>query len=344
MSTAVSALTADHRAEWDEFVHSHPHASPFHLTAWRDTVEDIFGLTPLYHLAREGSRLTGVLPLFFIKNPVMGKALISTPFAVYGGILASSPEAAAALRERAAEIGREMGVQHVELRNSVPEQCAGFSPLKRYVTFTKPLSPVSGEELVQSLEKKTRNLVRKALKNNYSSRITRDVTAFEQLYSTNLRRLGTPSFSPRLFPTILKNFGPLVDVREILLDGNIVAASMNFLFRGEMHTYYAASDQNYLAFAPNMFLYYDHIAWAGQNGFYTFDFGRSKLGTGTFDFKKQWGTTMRELPYEVLLVKRKELPNFSPVNPKFDLAIKVWQKLPLPVTRALGPHLVKLFP
>ena len=344
MAVTVDFLTSDGTSAWDQFVEVHPHGKPFHLLAWRDTIESIFHFTPQYLCARSDGVLAGILPLFLVRNPLSGKALISSPFAVYGGILATSPEAHEALRDRVRELGEELEVQYVDLRNSATEQRAGFSPVDRYVTFTRPVSPLSGEDLIQSLPKKTRNLVRKALKNAYSSRRTSDTTAFERLYSTNLRRLGTPSFPPRLFPALVHNFGPRVDVREILLDGKVVAASMNFLFRGEMHTYYAASDQNYLQFAPNMFLYYDHLLWAGQNGYHTFDFGRSKLNTGTCDFKRQWETVMRELPYEILLVKRKELPNFSPVNPKFDLAIKVWQRLPLPLTRMIGPCLVKLFP
>jgi FemAB-related protein (PEP-CTERM system-associated) len=344
MALTVDFLTPEKASAWDPFVESHPSGTPFHLLAWRDTIQSIFGFKPLYLCADIDNIPAGVLPLFLIQNPLSGKALISSPFAVYGGILASSPAAKEAMAQRVRSLGEELRVQYVELRNSAPEQCAGFSPVARYATFTRPVTPLTGEELVQSLPKKTRNLVRKALKNAYSSRLATDCKTFERLYSTNLRRLGTPSFPPGLFPALLRNFGPRVDVREILLDGKVVAASMNFLFKGEMHTYYAASDQNYLQYAPNMFLYYNHLLWAGRNGFHTFDFGRSKLNTGTFDFKRQWETTMRELPYEVLLVRRKELPNFSPVNPKFDLAIKVWQRLPLPLTRMIGPSLVKLFP
>jgi lipid II:glycine glycyltransferase (peptidoglycan interpeptide bridge formation enzyme) len=136
----------------------------------------------------------------------------------------------------------------------------------------------------------------------------------------------------------------MIDIREVVLEGKVVAASMNFFFRDQMHAYYAASDPHYLSLAPNDFMYFDHLRWAGMNSYRTFDFGRSKLGSGTIEYKRYWGTTMRELPYEVLLVNRKEMPNYSPQNPKFQSAIKIWQKLPLPVTRLLGPQIVRLFP
>ena len=133
-------------------------------------------------------------------------------------------------------------------------------------------------------------------------------------------------------------------MREVWLEGKAVAASVNFLYGGEMHTYYAASDQKHLQAAPNNYMYFEYLLWAAQNGFRRFDFGRSKYNTGTFDFKRHWVTEMRELPYEILLVNRKELPDIGPANPKFDLALQVWRRVPLGLTRVVGPALVRLFP
>jgi CelD/BcsL family acetyltransferase involved in cellulose biosynthesis len=187
-------------------------------------------------------------------------------------------------------------------------------------------------------------MIRKSLKTPFEIRRVRDWRRFERLHSMTLRRLGTPSFPPQLFATLLHEFGDMIDVCEVWHQNEVVGASMCFLFREQMHIYYAATDSRYNALAPNYRMYFDHLQWAGALGFQIFDFGRSKLNTGTFDFKRHWKTEMRELPYEVLLVRRKDLPNFSPVNPKFDLAIRIWRKLPLPLTRLLGPRLVRLFP
>ncbi len=343
MSLTVSPFRPQDRQEWDDFVLRHPHGSPFHLLAWKQSIEQTFGFRPMYLVARN-EVVQGVLPLFLVENFLVGKALISSPFAVYGGILAETAEAQAALRDQVRRLGESLAVDYVELRNAHAEQCVGFAGVSRYVTFTQPVGP--GEEsLLEALPKKTRNMVRKALKNPFVTRRGPDsFQAFESLYARNLRRLGTPSFPRRHFAALLENFGERIDIREVLLDGQVVAASMNFFFRDQMHTYYAASDSRYNAQAPNTYMYFDHLRWAGQSGYRTFDFGRCKRGTGTFEFKRHWGGEMRELPYEVLLVKRKDLPNFSPLNPRFQTAIKVWQNLPLPLTRLLGPRLIRLFP
>jgi FemAB-related protein (PEP-CTERM system-associated) len=343
-SIAVSRLTAAAEQEWDNFVLQHPHASPFHLSAWKRTIEESFKYQPMYLRAQDESGVCGVLPLFFVKNPIIGRALLSTPFAVYGGILARSEEAKRALYEHANELAAELGCGYVEYRNRYPEQCGGTTNVSRYVAFSQVLTP-DETVLLESLPKKTRNIVRKVLKTPFEVRSgIRNPHLFDQLHSRNMRRLGTPNFPRKYFERLIANFGPMADIREVWLDGAVMAVSLNIYFRNDMHTYHAASDTRHKTLGANTFMYYDHLRWAGQNGFSTFDFGRCKRNTGVFEFKKHWDTTMQELPYEIVLVKRKELPNFSPANPKFDLPIRIWRNLPLPVTRAVSKVVFPLFP
>ena len=341
---SVRRLPETDYKKWDEFVTGHPAGSPFHLTAWKKTIEDSFGYRAHYLAAYDGVRIRGVLPIFEVENRVIGHALISTPFAVYGGVLADNTEAGQCLYDQAKSLANELGVDYVEFRNAFPEQCGGEPNVDRYVSFSQSLLP-NADATLQALPKKTRNLVRKALRQPFRMRYrVRDLCTFEDLYARNMRRLGTPCFPHRYFDHLVRNFGDMADVREVWLDDRPMAASLNFLFRKNMHIYYAAADTRFNELGPNTYMYFDHLCWAGANGYETFDFGRCKRGTGVFEFKRHWNTVMRKLPYEVVLVKRKELPNFSPANPRFRLAIKVWQRVPLAVTRVVGPQLIRLFP
>lgn len=344
MAISIGRLEETQEPAWDDYVRNHPRGTPFHLTAWKHVIAETFGYQPRYLCARENGKLRGVLPLFLVDTFLTGKVLISSPFAVYGGVLADFEAARDAIGAELRRLAETEGVQYAELRNSWPEQCFGYAPIDRYVTFTQAVAPVSDDELLASVSKKTRNMVRKSLKSPFSTRNTASLDHFYRLLANNYRRLGTPVFPRQFFERMCRYFGPVVDLREILLDGQVAAAALNFHFNGAMHTYYAASDPAFLAQAPNNYMYFDFLRWAGQQGYAEFDFGRSKKETGTFEFKRHWGTVMRELPYEVLLVRRKDPPNFSPKNPKFDLAIKAWQRLPLGVTRLLGPRLIRLFP
>jgi FemAB-related protein (PEP-CTERM system-associated) len=344
MNIEIRPFDHEFSDEWDVFVRNHRYGSPFHLTAWKKCIERTFRYRPFHAAAFESGRICGVVPLFLVEGFMTGKALISSPFAVYGGVLATTAEALAALRGHVAALALELAVEYVEMRNAYPDQRLGWAPVERYVTFTRPLSTADPEQVLMEIPKKTRNMIRKALKTSFEVRRVRDWRRFERLHSATLRRLGTPSFPPRHFAEIVEQFGDVVDIREVWLDQKVVGASMSFLFRNEAHIYYAATDTAYNHLAPNYRMYFDLMLWASAAGYGAFDFGRSKLNTGTFEFKRHWGAEMRPLPYEILLVKGKELPNLSPVNPKFDMAIRVWRKLPLAVTRVLGPRLIRLFP
>ena len=136
----------------------------------------------------------------------------------------------------------------------------------------------------------------------------------------------------------------MADICEVTKDGQLAAAVLTFYFRDQILPYYGASDPQFNALAPNNFMYYDLMRWGGGNGFRTFDFGRSKRVKGSYDFKSHWGMLERELPYEVHLVRSRTLPNYSPGNPVFRLPIECWKRLPLWLTRALGPRLIRYVP
>jgi len=337
-------MTPADEPAWDRFVLAHPHGSPFHLNAWRASIARTFGYRPTYLLAEENNTIRGVLPLFLVSNPLQGKVLLSTPFAVYGGVLADDDAARLALRDAVAALGVRERVQHVELRNAWPEQCVGFERIQRYVTFTQELTGTE-ESLLEGIPRKTRAAVRKSLKSNFSSRATREPARFTDLYLTNLRRLGTPAFPSSHFRNLLDAFGPAADIREMLLDGQVAAAVLTFYFRDQILPYYGASDPAFNPHQPNNFMYWELMRQGLASGSKLFDFGRSKIHeSGSFDFKSHWGMAVRELPYEILLVRRKALPNYSPNNPKFQAFIRLWQNLPLSLTRLLGPYLIRLVP
>ncbi len=344
MPVEIRVFAAQEGEAWDEYVRAHAHGTPFHLTAWKNSIAQTFRYRPYYFGAWNGAELCGVLPLFLVRNVVIGKALISSPFAVYGGILADSAEAREGLYRQAAKLGQELRVNHVEFRNGDASQCVGGSNITRYVTYTQEIG-ADDEAILEQIPRKTRYMVRKSLKHGLVSCHHREsIDVFERMYSKNLQRLGTPAFPREHFRNLLQHFGKDADLCEVSSGDRVVAAVMSFHFRGQILPYYGASDVDANELSPNNFMYYDLMCWARRQGIAKFDFGRSKKESGSNDFKSRWGMQERDLPYEMLLVNRKELPNFTPNNPMFAWPIKVWQKLPLGLTRVVGPSLVRLVP
>ena len=196
--------------------------------------------------------------------------------------------------------------------------------ITRYVTFSQE-SVQTKPAVLNGIPRKTRAAVRKSLKEGLTSRREHSLhgKTFEDLYSRNLGRLGTPCFPAKHFATLLEKFRGMADIREVSSNGTVVAAVLTFYFRDQVLPYYGASDPKFNAIAPNNFMYYDLMRWAGQNGYRIFDFGRSKKVKGSYDFKAHWGMVERELPYEIFLVKGKKLPNFAgePGFPPADLIV-----------------------
>ncbi|MCL4843731.1 MAG: FemAB family PEP-CTERM system-associated protein [Bryobacteraceae bacterium] len=330
---------------WDRFVRAHHRGSPFHLLAWQRCLQETFGYRPNYLIAERAGAWGAVLPLFECQGWFSGKAWISTPFAVYGGALSINPDATATLAADLRHRAEAAEVQFVDLRNGWEDQRLGFTPVDRYVTFIQTLQSPDQEQLLSELPKKTRNMVRKALKTPFrAKRSGRDWARFARFHGRTLHRLGTPSFPEDHFRRIVEYFGDEAELFELWLEDQLAAASLNFVYAGSAHIYYAGADPRFNALAANYAMYNDHLLNAAARGLAEFDFGRCKLGAGTFEFKKHWATQMRALPYEMLLVKRTALPDLTPKNPKFSLAIEIWRRLPLWLTRRLGPVLVKQFP
>jgi FemAB-related protein (PEP-CTERM system-associated) len=335
----------DDAAIWDEYVFRHRYGTPFHLTAWRKTIQQTFHYPSYSLIAMQDGRVAGIVPLFYVRNPLIGKALISSPFAVYGGALFDSPAVGLAFRDRLRSLANTLSVDYVELRNQYADQCLDFARIDRYVTFTRDLAP-GDDAILQGIPRKTRYIVRRSLKEGFLTRQRgHEFKEFEKLYTANLRRLGTPAFPRKHFANLLANFGKMADIREVLLGERVVAAVLTLYFRGQVFPYYGASDAAYNAQAPSTYMYFDLMRSTAGDGYTYFDFGRSKkFSGGSYDFKSHWGMEVRDLPYEMLLVGRKQLPNYTPNNPAFRAPIALWRRVPLWITRLIGPHLVRLVP
>jgi FemAB-related protein (PEP-CTERM system-associated) len=329
---------------WDRFVLEHSGASFFHLTGWKRVVERTFGHTARYFYSERGGKITGIAPLFDFSNWLVGRCLVSLPLAAYGGIVAKDSEAEQALLDQAKRIARSDSVDYLELRQRDGGLISGFHANQLYVTFNTPLFPDPQANL-KRLPKDTRYMIRKAAKGGLRvERGTGQMEVFYDLFAQSMQRLGTPVFPRALFRNIVQEFPNHTQLMLVYNGSKAVAGVLSFFFRDTILPYYAGATDEATRLAANNFMYWELIKWAGEQGFRTFDFGRTKKGTGAFAFKSQWNMNIEPLDYQVFLVKRETVPNFSPVNPKFEIAIRIWQKLPLSVAKFLGPSLVRLFP
>ena len=341
----VRALAPGEESRWDAFVARHPAATVYHRAAWAGLVRDLFG-HETYHLYAEDSagEVRGVLPLVRLRSRLFGDYLVSVPYVNYGGVVADTPVIAAELLDEACRIADLLGVSHLELRHTAPLE--GDWPVRTdKVTMLRAL-PGSAEELWKALGGKLRAQVKRPQREGAT--VERGgaglLPDFYRVFAENMRDLGTPVYPIEFFQAIARTFADTVEVVVVRVKGEPAAAGFLLANGNTLEIPWASSLRRHNPIGVNMLLYWSALEGAVEKGFAAFDFGRSTREGGTYRFKRQWGAEERPLYWHYWLRPGVPLPQLNPHNPKYALAIKVWQRLPLAVANTLGPHLVKNLP
>jgi FemAB-related protein (PEP-CTERM system-associated) len=344
LPVTIMVARDNQESEWDNYVNQHPEATIDHLWRWRTVFRDVFGHDCAYLVARRGTAIVGVLPLVCFRSRLFGRSLVSVPFLNYGGVVSSDSDAAVALVERAGEVAREFGASHVELRHR-NRQMQTLTYRQHKVGLTRVL-PASAEELWTAIDRKVRNQVRKAQKDGLTSEVGGSalIDDFYEVFTRNMRDLGTPVYPKRLFAETMRLFPGDAHVYVVRSAGRAVAAAIALRHRDTVIVPWASSLREYRQQCPNMLLYWAMLEHAIACGARVFDFGRSSRDAGTHHFKVQWGAQEASLHWEYILLTRTAAPDHGPQNPKYAAAIAAWQRLPLWLTRAVGPAIVRNIP
>jgi FemAB-related protein (PEP-CTERM system-associated) len=340
-SVRVSVAGRGDSGAWESYVDARGDVAGYHSWRWQRVFAEAFGHEPVYLIAREGGVITGVLPMVQIKSLLFGRTLTSLPFVNYGGVMADAPEVGRALIDAAAEEARARRCSHVELRHV--EAHFPDLPCKQHkVAMRLPV----GDGMFEKLDRKVRNQIRKAEKSGLTVERGGEalVGDFYTVFARNMRDLGTPVYSRRLFEEVLRVFPDRAQIHIVRLNGMPIAGGLTYRTPQMVQLPWASSLRSYNTLCPNILLYWDAIQFTHEAGAGVFDMGRSTPNEGTFKFKSQWGAQPVPLHWEYQLMSQGELPNVSPANPKYQFAIALWQKLPLSVTTCVGPMIVRAIP
>ena len=336
----VKSLDKNNIVAWDKFVLDCQQATFFHRAGWQQVIERSFGHNTHYLYAESNGEIQGVLPLVHVKSRLFGNTLSSTPFCVYGGIVATTELARIALENAACQLAEKLGVDSLEMRNRHVVN-ADWPAKDLYVTFRKTLD-ADPEVNLNNVPRKQRAMIRKGIKAGLRGEIDSDITRVYDAYSESVHNLGTPVFPKKYFEILKQVFAD--DCEPLVItsgDGRLIGGVLSFYFRNEVLPYYGGGTSEARNVKGNDFMYWELMRRASERGIQVFDYGRSKIGTGSYSFKKNWGFEPEPLSYEYFLVKADKVPDINPLNPKYRLFISAWKKLPLSVTRVLGPMLAK---
>jgi FemAB-related protein (PEP-CTERM system-associated) len=336
----VRPFRAGDEGAWDGFVLAHAQGTFFHLSGWKRVIERAFRHPTYYLIAERGGLITGVLPLTLVKSLLFGSSLISNAFAVRGGPLAADPASSRALEGAAVRLMDELAVPVLELRDYSAGRTDWPSRRGLYANFRRPLDPWADRNM-KAIPRKQRAMVRKGINNQLRSDLDHDVDRLYPIYAESVHHLGTPVFAKSYFQILREEFADVSDIVTISCGGKAVASVLNFYFRDEVLPYYGGGLRAARALAANDFMYWEVMRRACERGYRIFDFGRSKVGTGSYAFKHNWGFQPEPLVYQFRLATGRSLPDLNPLNPKLAVFIAAWKKLPVAVATRLGPLIVR---
>ena len=341
----VLPADAEEAPRIEAFLAAHPQATPFHRPAWLAAVAEGTGNAALALLAERDGAITGYLPLSEIHSPVFGRLLASSGFAVGGGLLTAPGCDAGALFAAAEETALRRSCPAIELRGGeLPIDRAGWRiRTDSHCGFITPLADDDEAQLL-AVPRKQRAEVRKGLAQPLTvdtGTAEADRTAHYAVYAESVRNLGTPVFPRALFDAVLDRFGADADILTVRHEGRPVASVLSLYHRGAVMPYWGGGTWAARGLRANDRMYFELMLHARRRGCTHFDFGRSKTGSGAYDFKRNWGFTPEPLSYAAWTAPGQPVRDADPTSAKHALQIAVWQRLPLGIANRLGPWIAR---
>jgi FemAB-related protein (PEP-CTERM system-associated) len=327
---------------WDRFVAASSDGTPFHRTAWKHIVEDVFAHSPHYLVARgDDGAIRAILPMFDVRGIRTGRVILSVPYAPYGGLCGTDAAARSALVAAARRLGERLGVRYVEVRQLFHPQ-PELATRQPFATFTKPLA-AEPDANFRALPAKRRNMIRKGQRLGLEARVGWEpLDEFYEIYAVHHRGIGAPPFPRRLFHAIRERFGSAASLLTVRRGGTLVGGVVSFFHGDRVMPHYSAWLPEARALSVSDFMYWELMRTACLAGYRVFDFGQGHAGSGNYAFKCLWGFRPEPIAYQYVLVRDREAPQTTPS--RSDPLVEAWKHLPLPLTKWLGPSVIRWLP
>jgi serine/alanine adding enzyme len=330
----------EEQPQWNDYVQRSSHATVAHAFAWSAVIQQAYGHHSFYLMAKHDGIVKGIFPLILVKG-WRAASLASMPFMDYGGICADDAVTVQGLLDSGLALMREQRCTSLEVRQVEPIIEVGATRSDK-VTMLLDLTG-GAERLWQSFPAKVRNQVRKAEKAGLTTMMggAELLNEFYKVFVVNMRDLGSPVHSRQFFESMASEFGPRMRVILVREGHDTIGGGIALSFKETMLVPWASSLREHRSKCPNNLLYWEAFQFGCKQGCRTFDFGRSSVGSGTYEFKKQWGAQPVTLHWQVLNLDGGAGTTISSEDAIYRLAAEVWRRLPIVVTRVVGPRIRK---
>ncbi|WP_435361557.1 lipid II:glycine glycyltransferase FemX [Haloarchaeobius sp. DFWS5] len=330
---------------WDSFVEQNG-GSPFTTWRWGEVVES-YGPERYYFVAKRDGDIIGAAPLFYFRSRLFGDKLVAVPFASRGSLVLDDDHWTVARNRLFAlveSLADTLGVGVASLQSRDLGERALFKHKQRYVAYEVPVG--DGLDAVwdemyscrkSHIEQAEADGVRVTVGTDES-----DLRTFYKLYLQTMRGHGSPPHSYRFFQHLWEQFHEDGTMRVYIAecDGRPINSTVDFAFGSWVFHWKQVSDYDYRDRNGGSLLVWKGLKWAAENGFETFDLGRTREGSGVYLFKKRFGGEKVWMDdYHYFPDGKTQL--LDPEQEKYDRVKQLWQKIPLPVTKVIGPPIRK---
>lgn len=341
----IRPITDNDRSIWDEYVHGHPDASPYHLFGWMAAVERAYNFGKIGLVAENDGRVVGILPLTIFKIPFCKPVFVSLPYCDVGSILAENEMVEELLLAEAIAMAKKAGASGLDLRSSLPNCSENQAlPVKKTDNKVRMLLelPTSADELWSSFKSKLRSQIRKADKNGLRFEIANEKTnLFYDVFSQNMRDLGSPVHSKKMIEEVIRQFGKQAKIGLVFKEDVPIGAGLTLRVGNKVSIPWASTLRSHNRLGPNMLLYWGLLKCSVDDECNQFDFGRSTPGEGTYRFKAQWGAKPQPLVWnKILFGGFKKQQNEKSGKMKEHMAY-LWKRMPLSTANYCGSRLRK---
>lgn len=340
----IIRCTRSHDADWNAYVARCPRASFYHRAEWRTINEQCFGHTSAHLAAIRDGRIVGVFPIVRLDSLLFGNIACSMPFVNFGGPAGDDDTIEAALLAEGARVAEQWDVGYVEIR-SQRYLGDGLPSSDHKVSMTVALDP-DPEVYLGRLKREQRKEIRRALKHGYVTRTGPGLLAdFYHVLSQSWRDLGTPIYAIDYLQAVVAAFPDHTRITVVYTsDGRPAAAAMDGMHGSTMEGMWLGIDAEFRKELVGYVLYWELIKGACERGFTRYHLGRSSKHSNNEVFKSKWNAESMQLYWHYILRDRAELPGLNPNNPKYQMAMRAWRRLPLAMTQTVGPLLARNIP
>lgn len=342
MTEIIYCGTEDAQA-WDKYIMEHSQGNFYQLYAWKEINERNFSHTCYFQTAKRQGEICGVLPIVYVQSRLFGKILSSMPFVNFGGLCANTPEDTQLLLDAAGQLARDRNADYLELRAT--QQYSDDLPTSTHkISMTLDLAD-DPDIIWNGFKSKHRTNIRRVYKDGVYVHHGRFdlLDDFYLLLSKSWKRLGTPIYRKKYFEDILNSF-PDTRIFIAYQNDTPVATAFNGYYKNMVEGMWAGALPEYRSVQANYVLYWEMIKDACERGYQHFHLGRSTSDSGAEAFKKKWNAYSKQLYWQYILNNQKTIPELNVNNPKYEMAIKLWRKLPLKATTVFGPMIARCIP